>query len=114
LEYQDCAGNTESLLRASKPTVAELVLDVLSLDYHETVMAPAGHDLRLKPANLADPTGVAQKPLDYWFWRVSEGGTAEPFHSQGSVMPAWKYHLSEIERWQVIAFARTLHVAKAK
>jgi hydrogenase small subunit len=43
LEYQDCAGNTESLLRASKPTVAELVLDVLSLDYHETVMAPAGH-----------------------------------------------------------------------
>jgi hydrogenase small subunit len=43
LEYQDCAGNTESLLRASKPTVAELVLDVLSLDYHETVMAAAGH-----------------------------------------------------------------------
>jgi hydrogenase small subunit len=43
LEYQDCAGNTESLLRAWKPTVADLVLDVLSLDYHETVMAPAGH-----------------------------------------------------------------------
>ncbi|UCC88902.1 MAG: hydrogenase small subunit [Anaerolineales bacterium] len=43
LEYQDCAGNTESVLRASKPTVAELVLDVLSLDYHETVMAAAGH-----------------------------------------------------------------------
>ncbi|GAB4533776.1 MAG: hydrogenase small subunit [Anaerolineae bacterium] len=43
LEYQDCAGNTESLLRATKPTVAELVLDVLSLDYHETVMAAAGH-----------------------------------------------------------------------
>jgi hydrogenase small subunit len=42
LEFQDCAGNTESLLRASKPTVAELVLDVLSLEYHETLMAPAG------------------------------------------------------------------------
>lgn len=42
LEYQDCAGNTEGLLRASKPTVAELVLDVLSLNYHETVMAAAG------------------------------------------------------------------------
>jgi hypothetical protein len=54
---------------------------------------------------------VAQKPLDYWLWRVSEGGTAEPFHSQGSVMPAWKYHLLELERWQVIAFARTLHQA---
>jgi mono/diheme cytochrome c family protein len=75
---------------------------------------PAGHVLPLKPANLADPMGVAQKPPDYWFWRVSEGGTVEPFHSQGSVMPAWKYHLSEIERWQVIAFARTLHVTTAK
>ncbi len=42
LEFQDCAGNTESLLRALKPSVAELVLDVLSLDYHETIMAPAG------------------------------------------------------------------------
>jgi len=43
LEYQDCAGNTESLLRASQPTVADIVLDVLSVDYHETIMAAAGH-----------------------------------------------------------------------
>lgn len=43
LEYQDCAGNTESLLRATRPTVADLVLDVLSVDYHETIMAAAGH-----------------------------------------------------------------------
>jgi hydrogenase small subunit len=42
LEYQDCAGNTEALLRASKPTAVELVLDVLNVDYHETIMAPAG------------------------------------------------------------------------
>jgi len=42
LEFQDCAGCTESLLRASRPTVAEIVLDVLSVDYHETIMAAAG------------------------------------------------------------------------
>lgn len=42
LEYQDCAGDTEALLRASKPTVSELVLDILSLEYHETIMAAAG------------------------------------------------------------------------
>lgn len=42
LEFQDCAGNTESFLRASRPTVAEIVLDVLSVDYHETIMAAAG------------------------------------------------------------------------
>jgi hydrogenase small subunit len=43
LEFQDCAGNTEGFLRASRPTAAEVILDVLSLDYHETVMAAAGH-----------------------------------------------------------------------
>ncbi len=42
LEMQDCAGCTESLLRANRPTVAELVLDTLSLNYHETIMAPSG------------------------------------------------------------------------
>ncbi|TAL16942.1 twin-arginine translocation signal domain-containing protein [bacterium] len=43
LEFQDCAGDTESLLRATRPTAAELILDYLSLDYHETIMAAAGH-----------------------------------------------------------------------
>jgi hydrogenase small subunit len=43
LEFQSCTGCTESLLRANRPTVAELVLDILSLNYSETIMAPAGH-----------------------------------------------------------------------
>jgi hydrogenase small subunit len=43
LEFQDCAGNTGSFLRASKPTAADVILDLLSLDYHETIMAAAGH-----------------------------------------------------------------------
>jgi hydrogenase small subunit len=43
LEFQDCAGNTEAFLRASAPTAGEVILDLLSLDYHETVMAAAGH-----------------------------------------------------------------------
>jgi hydrogenase small subunit len=30
-------------LRATSPTAAEVVLDVLSVDYHETIMAAAGH-----------------------------------------------------------------------
>ncbi|MDI6793192.1 MAG: hydrogenase small subunit [bacterium] len=42
LEYQDCAGCSESLLRAAHPTIGEIVLDILSVDYHETIMAPAG------------------------------------------------------------------------
>lgn len=42
LEFQDCAGDTESFLRATKPKVGEIILDVLSIDYHETIMAPSG------------------------------------------------------------------------
>lgn len=42
LEFQDCAGDTEALLRATSPTVGEIVLDIMSVDYHETIMAPAG------------------------------------------------------------------------
>lgn len=42
LEFQDCTGDTESFLRASQPGVDELLLETLSLDYHETLMVPAG------------------------------------------------------------------------
>ncbi len=42
LQFQDCAGNSESILRASHPTVLEVVLDLLSWEYHEIIMAGAG------------------------------------------------------------------------
>jgi hydrogenase small subunit len=41
-EFQDCAGNTESMLRTSHPDIAQIVLEELSLEYHETIMAGAG------------------------------------------------------------------------
>ncbi len=43
LEFQDCAGNTESFTRANSPSVGQAVLESISLDYHETLMAAAGH-----------------------------------------------------------------------
>jgi hydrogenase small subunit len=53
LEFQDCTGDSESFLRAARqssplgsagtqPSISDLVLDVLSVDYHETLMVPAG------------------------------------------------------------------------
>jgi hydrogenase small subunit len=42
LQFQDCAGNSESILRASHPTVLEVVVDLLSWEYHEIIMAGAG------------------------------------------------------------------------
>ena len=44
IELQDCAGNTEALLRSSAPTVDDLLFDVLSLEFHHALMACAGHD----------------------------------------------------------------------
>ncbi|MDP2852038.1 MAG: hydrogenase small subunit [Gallionella sp.] len=43
LHFQECTGCTESLLRAEHPTLEKLILDVISLDYHETLFAAAGH-----------------------------------------------------------------------
>jgi len=43
IELQDCAGNSEALLRSDGPKVDELILEIISLEFHETLMAPSGH-----------------------------------------------------------------------
>ncbi len=43
LELQDCAGNSEALIRSDGPKIDEIVLDIISLEFHETLMAPSGH-----------------------------------------------------------------------
>jgi hydrogenase small subunit len=42
LQFQDCAGNSESILRSGHPAVLEVVLDLFSWEYHELIMAGAG------------------------------------------------------------------------
>ncbi len=42
LRGQDCAGDTMQFLQATEPTISQLLLDLLSVDYHETLMAAAG------------------------------------------------------------------------
>lgn len=42
IEAQDCAGCTISLIGSTAPGAAEIILDTISLRYHETVMAAAG------------------------------------------------------------------------
>ncbi len=51
LHFQECTGCTESMLRAEHPTLEKLILDVISLDYHETLFAAAGH--QVEAARLA-------------------------------------------------------------
>ncbi len=42
LQLQECTGCVESVLRTAEPTIGDLVLDVVSLDYNHTIMAAAG------------------------------------------------------------------------
>jgi [NiFe] hydrogenase small subunit len=41
LHFSECTGCSEAFLRA--PNVASIILDLISVEYHETIMAAAGH-----------------------------------------------------------------------
>lgn len=43
LHLAECTGCSESLLRSSYPNVDDILLETISLEYHETIMAAAGH-----------------------------------------------------------------------
>jgi len=43
LSGQNCTGCTETLLRPDHPTLEHLILDLISLDYNETLNSGAGH-----------------------------------------------------------------------
>jgi hydrogenase small subunit len=58
LGLQDCTGDTESFLRTVDPGIAALLFEVISLDYHESLMAPAG-------ARTAAQLGTALAGKDY-------------------------------------------------
>lgn len=42
LSFQECTGCSESLTRSFSPTLEDLIFDLISLDYHETLMAVSG------------------------------------------------------------------------
>lgn len=43
LHFSECTGCSEAFLRSIYPWIDELVMDILSVEYHETIMAAAGH-----------------------------------------------------------------------
>ncbi len=47
LRGQACGGNSEALLRVGNPTTANLLLQVLAVDYDESLMGAAGADAEL-------------------------------------------------------------------
>lgn len=43
LHFAECTGCTESAIRTVYPWIDELVFEILSFEYHETLMAASGH-----------------------------------------------------------------------
>jgi hydrogenase small subunit len=43
LSLQECTGCTESILRTAEPTIGDLLLETISLDFQENLQAAAGH-----------------------------------------------------------------------
>ena len=59
-----------------------------------------GGTLIVTPANFKqDP--FRNMPDDQWYWHVSEG-------VQGTVMPAWKESMDELDRWRVIRYIQQI------
>ncbi len=42
LELSDCSGNSEAFIKSTHPSVADLIFDYISLDYHELLMSASG------------------------------------------------------------------------
>ena len=62
---------------------------------------PASVGLRPPPANLAGPDVVPTHSDAYLFYRLTVG-------KRGSAMPAFGNSLSETERWEIVAYLRSL------
>lgn len=45
LEFQDCAGCSEAITRSTSPSLTNLVLNTLTIEYHETLSAAAGFQI---------------------------------------------------------------------
>ncbi|MCP3866796.1 MAG: hydrogenase small subunit, partial [Gammaproteobacteria bacterium] len=58
LHGQECTGPTEALLRSEQPSLEHLILDLISVDYHQTLDAGAGHQVEdIKRQVMADNRG---------------------------------------------------------
>jgi [NiFe] hydrogenase small subunit len=61
LQFAECTGCTEALLRISNPLISDILLTSISLEYHETIMAPAGAS-----ATLSLDNAVANYPGEFF------------------------------------------------
>jgi [NiFe] hydrogenase small subunit len=67
LHFAECTGCTEAFIRTTYPWIDQIILDVLNVAYHETIMAPSGH-------NAEKSLNDAMKKYKGKYILVCEGG----------------------------------------
>jgi [NiFe] hydrogenase small subunit len=72
LHLAECTGCSEAILRSMYPWIDELVLEILSIEYHETIMAASGHQAE-------DALQAAAKKYNGKFICVVEGAIATKY-----------------------------------
>ena len=73
LHFGECTGCSESTLRTMYPWIDTLVLEIISMEYHETVMAAAGQQAE-------DALHAAVKKYKGKFICVAEGAVATKYN----------------------------------
>jgi mono/diheme cytochrome c family protein len=75
-----------------------------------------GAKLMPTPANLAEDPAVSS-PAEWWYWRVDQGvvgydGAKPGVKPHPTAMPAWRFILTDEEKWDVVYYGRKLVGAK--
>jgi len=73
LHFGECTGCSEAILRSQYPYADDLVLEILSVEYHETIMAAAGQQAE-------DQLHAAVKKYEGKFICVVEGSIATNYN----------------------------------
>jgi [NiFe] hydrogenase small subunit len=72
LQFAECTGCSEAVIGTMYPWIDELVLEILSMEYHETIMAASGHQAE-------DTLQAAVKKYNGQFICVVEGAIATKY-----------------------------------
>jgi len=94
LHAAECTGCSESVLRTEDPDILAIILDSISLEYHETLMAPSGYQAK---KSMDD----AIEDFDGQFVCVVEG--ALPFGNDGTYLTVGADGKTGLEHAQEIA-----------
>jgi hydrogenase small subunit len=114
LQLQECTGCVESVLRTENPTIGDLLLDVVSLDYNHTLMAGAGDAVeRAKQASMKANAGkyllvvTGSVPTkDGGIYTVIGGRTAQSLLEEAASGAAAILALGACAHWGSIQAAR--------